>query len=295
MNTIVLEGGLGNRMRVAAAAYTMTQLTGVPCRVLWTRQWGMHCRFDDLFQTFDKVEDIDSGASLFSLRDAEGLEQLLFARAKVTNLWLPRLAQRLCYRRIILSPQIYYLQRDGFDFSSWFHKDGGLMMAYRDFCKWDDSLLPRLFRPLPVIEQEVQARAATFTPHTIGLHIRRTDNQESIDASPNELFFEVVNRQLEQFADLHVYLATDDEPTKEIFRQRYGNERIQTALHQATRNNVDGIREALIEMLLLARTSHVYGSAGSTFSEMAVKLVNTTDSNEYSPIPLTILNKNIHS
>ena len=52
MNTIVLEGGLGNRMRVAAAAYTMTQLTGVSCRVLWTRQWGMHCRFEDLFQPF---------------------------------------------------------------------------------------------------------------------------------------------------------------------------------------------------------------------------------------------------
>lgn len=294
MNTIVLEGGLGNRMRVAAAAYTMTQLTGVPCRVLWTRQWGMHCRFDDLFQPFDNEEHADSAETLFTLRDAEGFEQLLFARAKAANLWLPRLAQRLCYRRIILSPQIYYLQRDGFDFPSWFRQDGGLMMAYRDFCKWNDSLLPLLFRPLPAIEQEVQARASSFTPHTIGLHIRRTDNQESIDASPNELFFEVVDRKLEQYTDLHVYLATDDEPTKELFRQRYSTERIKTAPYQATRDNVNGIREALIEMLLLARTSHVYGSAGSTFSEMAVKLVNTTNPNEYSPIPLTILNKNQH-
>ena len=70
MNTIVLEGGLGNRMRVAAAAYTMTQLTGVSCRVLWTRQWGMHCRFEDLFQPFYNGEKIDSRESLFSLRDA---------------------------------------------------------------------------------------------------------------------------------------------------------------------------------------------------------------------------------
>ena len=66
MNTIVLEGGLGNRMRVAAAAYTMTQLTGVSCRVLWTRQWGMHCRFEDLFQPFYNGEKIDSRESLFS-------------------------------------------------------------------------------------------------------------------------------------------------------------------------------------------------------------------------------------
>ena len=286
MNTIVLEGGLGNRMRVAAAAYTMAQRlaatkpTAPPFRVLWTRQWGMSCRFDDLFQpfSFDAIGTPEG----FSLRDARGLEVLLFARAKASNLWLPRLLQRLCYRHIILSPQIYYLQRDGFDFETWFRQDGTLMTAYRDFCEWDDGLIPFLCLPLPAIEWEVSARAAAFTPYTIGLHIRRTDNQASIDASPVELFFDVVDRELAEHDDLHVYLATDDEPTKTFFRQRYGSDRIQTAPSQATRDSVAGIREALIEMLLLARTSHVYGSAGSTFSEIAVK---------FSGTPLTILQR----
>lgn len=286
MNTIVLEGGLGNRMRVAAAAYAMAQrLTATSpaapsFRVLWTLQWGMSCRFDDLFHPFSF--DATGTPSRFSLRDARGLEVLLFARAKASNLWLPRLLQRLCYRRIILSPQIYYLQRDGFDFESWFRQDGTLMTAYRDFCEWDDGLIPFLFRPLPAIEREVASRAAAFTPYTIGLHIRRTDNQASIDASPVELFFDVVDRELAEHDDRHVYLATDDEPTKTLFRQRYGSDRIQTAPSQATRDSVAGIREALIEMLLLARTSHVYGSAGSTFSEIAVK---------FSGTPLTILQR----
>ncbi len=286
MNTIVLEGGLGNRMRVAAAAYTMAQRlaatkpTAPPFRVLWTRQWGMSCRFDDLFQPFSF--DATGTPEGFSLRDARGLEVLLFARAKASNLWLPRLLQRLCYRRIILSPQIYYLQRDSFDFESWFQQDGTLMTAYSDFCEWEDGLIPFLFRPLPAIEREVNARTTAFTPYTIGLHIRRTDNQASIEASPVELFFDVVDRELAEHNNLHVYLATDDEPTKTLFRQRYGSDRIQTAPSQATRDSVAGIREALIEMLLLARTSHVYGSAGSTFSEIAVK---------FSGTPLTILQR----
>jgi len=289
MNTIILEGGLGNRMRVAAAAYAMARRLAasgqsLPFHVLWLPQWGMHCRFDDLFQELD--------FSSFSLRDARGIERLLYARAKATNLWLPRLAQRLCYRHLILSPQIYFLQRDGFDFEAWFRRDGTLMTAYRDFCTWDDALLPLLFRPCADILRDVDARAAAFTPHTIGLHIRRTDNQQSIADSPVELFFDVVDRQLAQYSDLHVYLATDDEPTKTLFRQHYGADRIQTAPSAATRDSVAGIREALIEMLLLARTSHVYGSAGSTFSEMAVKLHYTPDG-QPSPgtTPLTILSR----
>lgn len=298
-NTIILEGGLGNRMRVAAAAYTMAQRLAahgnpIPFRVLWTKQWGMKCWFEDLFENLSEREgkESSSGNAVLPptggaergafLRDATGFERFLFSRPTLKNLYLPRLLQRLCYRHIILSPQIYYLQRDGFDFEAWFRQGGTLMTAYRDFCEWDDSLIPLLFRPLPAIEQEVSARAAAFTPHTIGLHIRRTDNQASIDASPDELFFDTVDRELAQHPDLHIYLATDDEPTKALFRQRYGTDRIQTAPTQATRDSADGIREALIEMLLLARTSHVYGSAGSTFSEMAVKFTGT---------PLTILKK----
>lgn len=280
-NTIILEGGLGNRMRVAAAAYTMAQRTGIPMRVLWTSQWGMRCRFDDLFITSPAPSAAKEGGE-YVLRDAQGYEKVIFARPTWKNLYLPRLLQRLCYRHIILSPQIYYLQRDGFDFETWFQQGGTLMTAYRDFCEWEDGLIPFLFRPLPAIEREVNARTTAFTPYTIGLHIRRTDNQASIDASPVELFFDVVDHELAEHDDLHVYLATDDEPTKTLFRQRYGSDRIQTAPSQATRDSVAGIREALIEMLLLARTSHVYGSAGSTFSEMAVK---------FSGTPLTILQR----
>lgn len=280
MNTIILEGGLGNRMRVAAAAYTMAQRTAVPFRVLWLPQWGMRCRFDDLF--ISRHPAGEGSAPSFSLRDAAGFERFLFARAKATNLWLPRLVQRLRFRRVILSPQIYYLQLDGFDFEAWFRQDSTLMTAYRDFCPWSEQLIPQLFRPLPAIEQEVARRAAAFTPCTIGLHIRRTDNQESIEASPIELFFDTVDRELSEHPDLHIYLATDDEPTKLLFRQRYGEARIQTAPNAATRESTDGIREALIEMLLLARTARVYGSAGSTFSEMAVK---------FSGTPLTYLRK----
>lgn len=267
--TIILEGGLGNRMRAAASAYAMAQSTGVPIRVLWTSQWGMRCRFDELFE--------DQGF----IRDAEGFERLLFARPTISNLHLPRLLQRLCYRHIILAPQIWYLNKEGFDYETWFRQGDALMTAYRDFCPWTSADLRTLFQPKAEVQKLIDERTAAFSAHSIGVHIRRTDHQQAIDESPLELFIEAIDSDLELHEDLTIYLATDDEATKDTLRQRYGS-RLITSKAEATRSNSDGIREALVEMYALSRTSHIYGSAGSTFSPIAACL---------GDIPITILQR----
>ncbi len=274
--TIILEGGLGNRMRVAAAALATARRTALPLRVLWLNQWGMPCRFDSLFLTPHLTGEA------FQLRDAHGWERVVYARARAANLWLPRLAQHLLHRRIITSPQIYYLQRDGFDFDSWFRKGKGLLMAYRDFAPYDPSDLQALFQPQPRVKQLANKLCERFTPHTIGCHIRRTDNQQSIDESPLQLFMDAIDRELEQHEDTRVFLATDDEPTKNQLIQRYGADRLLTPTNAATRSTSDGICHALSEMLALSATCRVYGSAGSTFSQIATQLGN---------IPLIVLRR----
>ena len=301
-NTIILEGGLGNRMRVAAAAYAMARRTGIPMRVLWTSQWGMRCRFDELFIDPPPALPVREGA--ITLRDAQGFEKLLFARPTWKNLHLPRLLQKMCYRQIIYAPQIWYLNKEGFDYESWFRKGGTLMTSYRDFCPWTTDDLRQLFRPNERVRQLVDARTAAFSDYTIGLHIRRTDHQQSIDESPLELFFETIDREIENYENVlptrksspprgeiergrgpgrgaTIYLATDDEATKTTLFDRYGD-RILTSPAEATRESTDGIREALVEMLALSRTKHIYGSAGSTFSPIAACLGN---------VPITILQR----
>ena len=217
MNTIILEGGLGNRMRVAASANAMAKQlaahgTPIPFRVLWTKQWGMRCRFDELFKapadpppavpvregavTNDSSGGGSAGAAeaLFSLRDTSSF---LFSRPTLKNLHLPRLLQRLCYRHIIYAPQIWYLNRDGFDYEAWFRQGGTLMTAYRDFCPWTSDDLRTLFQPNEKVQRLIDERTADFTSNTIGIHIRRTDHQQAIDESPIELFFEAIDKELE--------------------------------------------------------------------------------------------------
>ena len=307
-NTIILEGGLGNRMRVAASAYAMAQRTGVPMRVLWTSQWGMRCRFDELFTdsppaltgvplsfkegvtpeysshraaNSPSLQERGAGGESFILRDAQGFEKVMFARPTWKNLHVPKLLQRLKYSKIILAPQIWYLNRDGFDYESWFRQGGTLMTAYRDFCPWTSDDLRLLFRPNADVQGLINGRTIAFSAHSIGVHIRRTDHRQAIDESPLEVFTEAIDREIEQHNDLSIYLATDDEATKDALRSRYGKRVIMSSA-KATRESTDGIRDALVEMYALSRTQHIYGSAGSTFSPIAACL---------GDVPITILQR----
>ena len=269
-NTIILEGGLGNRMRVAAAAFAMAKRTGLPMRVIWTSQWGMRCRFDELFKEGDAF-----------IQDAHGFEKILFARPTWKNLHLPRLLQRLSYQHIILAPHIWNLNKEGFDYETWFKQGNTLMTAYRDFCPWTSDDLRLIFQPNERVCQIVNARTSFFSAYSIGVHIRRADHQQAIDQSPLELFITAIDHEIEHHDDLCIYLATDDETTKSALFTRYGG-RVLTSPAVATRDSTKGIREALVDMLTLNRTQHIYGSAGSTFSPIAACLGN---------VPITILQR----
>ena len=267
--TVVLEGGLGNRMRVAAATAAMAEQLKAPVRCLWMEQWGLRCRFDALFESTVLTE---ISGHPFELRDATCMEQLVLARPQRRNLNMPRLVQRMLFSDVIFSERVMPLRMKGFDFLNW-AKAGGqrLMHAYRDFYRWDLSLLSQLFTPTSEIKALIDARCAAFSAHSIGVHVRRTDNQESIDDSPLHLFFEHLDACIGQHDDTTIYLATDDEVTKKSMRQRYSH-RIITSPTQADRESTAGIIEGLVEMYTLSRTNYIYGSAGSTFSEMAAAI-----------------------
>lgn len=264
-STIILEGGLGNRMRVAAAAHAMARRTQLPLRVLWLKQWGMRCRYDDLF------DSPDPAAANFELRDARRAEPLCFARPTLRNLYLPAAAQRLRFRRRIDADSVIPLAQQGFDFEAWLRAAPGLLAAYRDFCPWQSDDLQRLFRPNAATSGIIGALTQAFTPATIGVHIRRADHQVATDASPLNLFTDAIDAAIARQPATNIFLATDDEPTKHTLRQRYGR-RIICSDSAATRDNPDGLRHALAEMVALSRTVHIYGSAASTFSQVAAAL-----------------------
>ena len=264
---LVPSGGLANRMRAIASSWQLCQRLSAPLQVVWFQGWGMHAAFGDLFEPFD-VQGL-------TLREATWWDYLVNDRPRRHNLWLPWLPQQLYYKRGVINElQVAHLRDTGFDFEAWLRGHQRYMSCYDEFGTVSDSCYAQLFRPNRDVLGLVEQSTSRFSRYTIGMHIRRTDNVDSIRRSPLELFMEAGQRELATHTDLTIFLATDSEEVKHEMRSAFGD-RVVTSDHEASRDSVDGIREGLADMWSLSRTQRIYGSAGSSFSVMAARVGGT--------------------
>lgn len=270
---LVPAGGLANRMRAVVSAYNLCKTTESSLQVVWIRDWALNAPFHDIFEPVDD--------NLFSLREARFTDYLLNDRPRRRNLWIPRWPQKIMYERCIYEQYVTPLKQREFDFEQWLRGHRCYMSCYQEFGTYPHSLYSRIFRPVPEVMKEVDGYCRRFTAHTIGMHIRRTDNAESISKSPTRLFIDAGRKALSEYPDLRIFLATDSDGVKREMRDMFG-EKIITPCVSAQRGNTEGIRGAVAEMWTLSRTMHIYGSAGSSFSTMAASVGGK---------PVTILTK----
>ncbi len=261
---LVPSGGLANRMRSIASAWQLCRKKNASLQVVWFQGWGMHAAFNDLFEPL-----CAEGATL---REATLWDYMVNDRPRRHNLWLPWLPQQLYYRGgIIHEQQVATLRDQGFNFETWLENHQRYMSCYDEFGLFSDEYYAQLFRPNQLVQELISVYESHFGTYTIGMHIRRTDNIDSIRKSPIALFIEKGRQELAAHPDLSIFLATDSEEVKLQMRQEFGTHLI-TSSQEATRNSVQGIREGLAELWTLSKTHKIYGSAGSSFSVMASRI-----------------------
>ena len=263
---IVPVGGLANRMRAVASGMALAKDAGREAGVAWMTDWALNAPFHRLF------EPLPASMGSCCVEDVRGwAKRCLLDRPRRKNLYLPRLFQKLMFRSCLYEERMAERIRSHFDFLDWARRGGGYVASCYTFYPYPDGAVKELFVPLPEIREEVERRVSAFSAHTIGVHVRRTDNVASIKESPLELFYEQIDRERAAHADLKVYLATDSEEVKRQMRLRYGD-MILLASQQARRDSVEGIKDGVAEMYTLARTRRIYGSYGSSYSEMAAEI-----------------------
>ncbi len=256
------SGGLANRMRAVASAYEMCRRTGVELRVVWFKDWALCAPFHEIFQPVDSLH----------VSDATPLDVLLYDRPRRRNLWIPRIFQNILFHQRIDEIRVTPLKCQEFDFDRWVtSKRKSWMSSYQDFGEFDNTVYRTIFRPADCIETAVRQFTSRFSEHTIGFHIRRTDNKESIDKSPVSLFIEAGKKEIALNPSTKIFLATDDEGVKKELTDIFGD-KIMTTDKPADRSGTDGIRGGLTDMYTLSHTDTIYGSAGSSFSVMAAKI-----------------------
>lgn len=266
----VPSGGLANRMRAVASAYELCKKVDSTLQVLWFQDWALSAPFHSIFEE----------TPLVAIREATILDHLLYDRARKKNLFLPALPQRILFQRHIKEQDVTPLKKQSFDFEAWACGKRCYMSCYQVFGTFPDERYQQLFHPVKAVMDVVDGYRSQFNSHTIGLHIRRTDNAESIAKSPTVLFINKVREEIELHDDTKVFLATDSTEVKREFIAAFGS-RIITPKEDACRDSISGIRGGVVDLWTLASTQKIYGSAGSSFSPMAASI---------GDVPLEIMN-----
>ena len=108
----------------------------------------------------------------------------------------------------------------------------------------------------------------------IGVHIRRTDyysymgkNMSSI--APTGLFVRTMRDILRKNSKTKFFLATDDKNEEQLVGNNLEDAVIVYGKKAMRRSTVEGMQDALIDWLLLSRTSRIIGSYRSSFNEEA--------------------------
>lgn len=233
--------GLCNRLRTIAAGVKLSQEIGCRLCIHWRVDGSMNARYGDLFLPSSNFCVYDCGA---------------------TNLY----SRIRFFRRL----PCVFVHDERQRFLMMARKFGKMIpVAYSDYEDFVDSRSYDWMRPLPDIVDEVESEKQKWdTRPTIALHVRRTDNEQSILHSPIEGFERAVEAEIAKDDGASFFLATDDPSVKRRLADRFGTH-IKTRENVRARNECGGVRDALIDLLLLASCPKIYGSYYSSFSEVA--------------------------
>lgn len=264
---LVPLGGLCNRLRAMFSTIKMARDCNVPLQIVWLRDAGLNARFSDLFVPFSGDHDI-------SVTIHDSCAWYRYGVSRRRNLFLPALWQSLAFNAVLTEANLASLTGKSLS-------DASLSATIRNqlsgrvliqtglgFYPCNDGELFRLLEPSPEVRLLIEARQKMITPHTVGLHIRRADNVQSITHSPLKAFEEVMEKHLQRDSHTRFYIASDDSSVISSLASRFPS--CTWTESTPTRSTVIGMQEAVAELYTLIACPRFYGSYWSSFSDMVV-------------------------
>lgn len=261
--TVVPLGGLCNRLRVTLSARFVSETVNLPVRVCWDGK-DAECRaaFTDLFVPIDTTN--------FRITRRPWHCTPVYR----SNLHLPALPRLFLFD----AQQKNFDPRRHGDIDDWLRRYRRLYVSGCFALKPYPPAATALLRPLPRLQQRIDAVTAGFDEHTVGVHIRRTDHLLSMSVSTDEAFLSAMYDYVRADSRTHFFLATDDDALRRRLSAEFGS-RLTTLPCGGGRDTLGGIEQAVVELWCLAATTRILGSYQSSFTDTAAEL---------GGIPLTI-------
>lgn len=258
-------GGLANRMRVIASSVKLGAMVNKKVVVIWNENYEINCPFDLLFEN----------SQLFQVQP----KNLLYRFLESTN--QPGIKKIKTVIKNKLIGIDYCITEADFPELIWSGKLDLSKVAkynrniYIQTCQeFGDNLSYECLKPVKELEGRIDSVSSLFDEFTLGIHIRRTDNETSIVNSPIELFVNTMKAEIEIDSRTNFFMCSDDLEVINHVKNLFG-EKIITFERELTRETRKGIMDAVVDIFCLAKTSKIYGSYWSSFSEVAAQLGNT--------------------
>lgn len=255
--TLVPTAGLCNRMNAILCAIALKKTLEWDICVYWGNTKDCRADFQDLFTPID-------GISIHKLT-----KPWLIPGTK-KNFFVPFLLRRLYYDLCLNGNKSTFK-----DITPLLKKKKNIYIhSYNRFSIQDiTSSISKIFIPAKDIQEIINKTTASYSKNTIGIHIRRTDNQAAINDSPLEKFQTIIEKELHENPNVRFYLASDEQEVKNSFYRKYGDAII-TRNIPLNRDSIEGMKEAVVDLYCLAKCSKIIGSSNSTYSMMASWIYN---------------------
>lgn len=261
--SIIPTGGLCNRMRAMATGVAIARHYNSKTTIYWNNCTGLKADFKDLFKPINEkdVLIVENKEWIYNIKGTKGY---LLRR--------PLLQMR--FNQIYFNYSIYSSHETNI-----FTKIDGrknndiLFVSCCPMCEQMD--IHTLFVPTDEIQCDIDKITSQYSEHTIGIHIRRTDSNESIKNSPIDAFEKRMQAELCKNVNTTFYVASDDDEVKRYFKNKYPKNVI-TIFQDTSRNSIEGMRFAVVDLFCLSKTKHIIGSFYSSYSHIASVLGGIT-------------------
>lgn len=243
------SGGLCNRIRVINSAHQLAKKRGEKLIVLWKNCAELNCPFETLYEPVTEIKIINFRSNF-----------------NLIKLWYQFTSGQRYTNDDILKNKTNGILHDSF-FEQL--KKRVFIFTWEHFYPSQDY---HLFIPQPFVQQKINALTSQFGQNCIGVHIRRTDNMPAIDKSSTAHFIEQMQTELDQNPDTKFFVATDDIHEEESLRKAFPQAILSNQNKTLSRDSVDGMIDALVDLMCLSETKKIYGSFWSSFTDIAADI-----------------------
>jgi hypothetical protein len=267
-NQIIIEprGGLANRMRVIATGILLSKQLHMELKCIWDENWELNCPFNDIFEPIEGIQFLEKKKVYYLFRSEVDKKSLARNMIKFLNYFIAK------EYNIIGNHEVRKIHDGIIDVNT--YRTNNKINYFRTCEELSDDMSElKCFVPKPELKLEISKHCRNFNKKTIGVHIRRTDHNISIQKSPTELFIKRIAKDINNDPQINFFLATDDIKTESILKSEFGD-KIYSIKKEYSRDNSQGIKDAVVDFYCLANSSKIYGSYWSSFSYIASRIYN---------------------